>query len=756
MFTGNLSYSQQGIVTPEGELIDGFLAAVCNDATDFAALDQIAELEELLSLNILSTKHDARESPFEMSALKQERNTWRLVGRLYHDGLMQGESLDNSNSLANMIMSSEKEIIENAFTTDQKLRRAQVIVDWLEYNTRKDLEDYQIKVPAPSTTGWENTLASMLGKIDSRSDTVTSMDPDAALRQKRCLQDLDTQDEHEFAKLLYVYIRAGMLESAQEVSEQSGHPWRAVTLDGWKLFHDSNLGSNVGAGSVEIKPTEGNLNRDLWKRVALRMTQDANMHRYVRAAYSALCGNIQVLKSVCNTWDDLLWAHTKCLVDISVEQRIRETLTTRPMCELPAFYWENKRTIEAVFDSVNATNLSEDNLKEAKMFHEVQRLLILDDVPNLLSVVDQWAGTATLNERDILRFFAHLVIMLKRLDQSSSSYGGQGLLCVRRYCEYLMESNHIQQVAWYVSQLQYKDQIDLYSQFLETLSHVADKRLSLSLAVENALPIHEILSEVVIRIHGLESSDDEEVDASLTQRKIDAIEWLLYDPKQMDEAVERTNLLIRKLKATSKDESARAAFEKIPDSAPDTIMKHCAGEDEQLLASQCLVVKEHLCWSAYFSAKAAFDRWFDYYYKEKPQVPLSKQSQHLTKQVTLEKQTMQYNINFEQWKSTQESLAKEACDKFMAVVTFSGGWLAEPEDDIELVYLRKLCVPELIILLHTVLHTTKNYAQAVALADIVASEAHGLYECFHRENMRIFLNKVKQSAISQLDQQHVN
>ena len=40
--------------------------------------------------------------------------------------------------IANMGNStSEKEIIEHAFTTDRKLRRAQVIVDWLEYNARK-------------------------------------------------------------------------------------------------------------------------------------------------------------------------------------------------------------------------------------------------------------------------------------------------------------------------------------------------------------------------------------------------------------------------------------------------------------------------------------------------------------------------------------------------------------------------------------------------------------------------------------------
>ena len=54
--------------------------------------------------------------------------------------------------------------------------------------------------------------------------------------------------------------------------------------------------------------------------------QDANMNRYFRAAYSALCGNVNVLKSVCLTWEDLLWAYTKCLVDTNVELQIRETL----------------------------------------------------------------------------------------------------------------------------------------------------------------------------------------------------------------------------------------------------------------------------------------------------------------------------------------------------------------------------------------------------------------------------------------------
>ena len=54
-------------------------------------------------------------------------------------------------------------------------------------------------------------------------------------------------------------------------------------------------------------------------------------------------------------------------------------------------------------------------------------------------------------------------------------------------------------------------------------------------------------------------------------------------------------------------------------------------------------------------------------------MPTLQGSQHLTKQVTLEKQTMQYNINLEQWKATQEALAQESHDKLMAVLKFSEG-----------------------------------------------------------------------------------
>ena len=94
MFSNNMSMTQQGIISLQSELIDEFLAAICNDnAVEFEVLDQIAELEEILTLNMISAKH---ETLFDVSALKQERNTWRLIGRLYHDELMQAQNMNDS------------------------------------------------------------------------------------------------------------------------------------------------------------------------------------------------------------------------------------------------------------------------------------------------------------------------------------------------------------------------------------------------------------------------------------------------------------------------------------------------------------------------------------------------------------------------------------------------------------------------------------------------------------------------------------
>ena len=85
--------------------------------------------------------------------------------------------------------------------------------------------------------------------------------------------------------------------------------WRAASLEGWKLFHDPNYESGTGGGAVGSKlPVEGNQHRDIWKRVAWNLAEDAALSQHERAVYAALCGNLKQLQPVCSGWEDLVWA----------------------------------------------------------------------------------------------------------------------------------------------------------------------------------------------------------------------------------------------------------------------------------------------------------------------------------------------------------------------------------------------------------------------------------------------------------------
>lgn len=72
---------------------------------------------------------------------------------------------------------------------------------------------------------------------------VTSLDPDAPIRENRPLADLDKEDETRLLLNVFANIRAGKLEEAQRLCKESGQAWRAASLEGWRLYHDRNMTS---------------------------------------------------------------------------------------------------------------------------------------------------------------------------------------------------------------------------------------------------------------------------------------------------------------------------------------------------------------------------------------------------------------------------------------------------------------------------------------------------------------------------------
>lgn len=62
---------------------------------------------------------------------------------------------------------------------------------------------------------------------------------------------------------------------------------------------------------------------------------------YEKAAVASLCGYLNGMLPVCNSWEDYLWAYMRTMVDIRVESEIRDHII-RSYLPLQDEYWEQK------------------------------------------------------------------------------------------------------------------------------------------------------------------------------------------------------------------------------------------------------------------------------------------------------------------------------------------------------------------------------------------------------------------------------
>lgn len=198
---------------------------------------------------------------------------------------------------------------------------------------------------------------------------------------------MDLEDEARLLGQILSLIRCGQLEKAQQLCIHCGQPWRAATLEGWKLYHNPNL--NVEGESRVLLPTEGNPNRDLWKLAAWRMSEDVRVPQLTRTTYAVLCGHLQSMLPSMLTWSDWLWAHLKAMIDVRIEEEIRERVD-RQFIDMPASYWSNKLSLAQIFTVLASCPDLSVRTEHAEEFPTVQRALILDDMATLYSILVSW------------------------------------------------------------------------------------------------------------------------------------------------------------------------------------------------------------------------------------------------------------------------------------------------------------------------------------------------------------------------------
>uniref|UniRef100_A0A8C5R1U3 Nuclear pore complex protein n=1 Tax=Leptobrachium leishanense TaxID=445787 RepID=A0A8C5R1U3_9ANUR len=703
--------------------------------------------------------------------VRQEMVTWRLIASLYRDRIQS--SLEDENMFdAIAPNASEKTVVDKLFQRDALVRQSQLVVDWLESMAKDDVGDFSENIEFyAKSVYWENTLHTLkqrnLSNFGIGRPLVSELDPDAPIRQKLPLDDLDHEDDIRLLKYLFTLIRAGMTEEAQRLCKRCGQAWRAATLEGWKLYHDPN----IDEGS-ELQPVEGNPYRNVWKVCCWRMAEDDQFNRYERAMYATLSGNLKQLLPVCDTWEDTVWAHFRVMVDSLVEQEIRASgLSYSEDDNLPREYLEANWTLEGIFEELQATDKKRVLEENREHYHKIQKFIILADLDGLMDEFNEWLSKdKSLLVGHLLRFMVHLILFFRTLGLQTKEDVCEEVLVT--YIQRLIHDKHIELIAFYVSHLRLDLAISQYAAFLENVTDSDQRQQCLDLAKEAGLDVASITKAVVENTRRKASGEFAHHDhvsalapktTEEDRKKIDVIDWLVFDPAQRAEAIKQSNAIMRMFLASNKHDAAKEVFGKIPQDSIAEIYSQWEehGMDSALPAEDDNAIREHLCIRAYLEAYEAFNQWFSHV-NSPPQKPTLAGQASFTEKVAHEHKEKKYEMDYSIWKNHLDSLTTDAKEKIYNVLLFvDGGWMVdvrededeEPERAPQMVSLRHLCLPGMCFLLHTILHKTKQYQECLRLADMVSSNRHKLYEVFSKTEMRNLLQKLRESSLKLLDEQ---
>lgn len=106
---------------------------------------------------------------------------------------------------------------------------------------------------------------------------------------------------------------------------------------------------------------------------------------------------------------------------------------------------------------------------------------------------------------------------------------------------------------------------------------------------------------------------------------------------------------------------------------------------------------------------------------------------------------------------------------FYNVLDFPGnGWLVDPVDPPEytdeeeeqewtlrkqqMENLRKVCIPNIVLLLHTVMHNVGEYQECVMLANTIMSDKNKFHEIYSKHKLSELLTKIAESSLALLNQ----
>lgn len=706
--------------------------------------------------------------------LAEEANTWKLIHCLYADSISEHpESLENLVTEATL---SQQSLVNALFRSDSELRLLQLLVDWLEATAAYQEEATKTSAPViGNNIHWGNTLHELLignslFNKEKNKSLVTCMDPDAPRRQNKSIHSDDMKDDSDLCKRIFTEVRCGKFQEAVSLCISAGQAWRGAVLQGWKLLH--YLPKDDPTDPLEI---QGNPSRDLWKWCALGIANCASENIYYRATIGILSGHLPSALLACQgSWEDILWAHLKIQIEVRVDKFLHEhhltvdaNTTPSDVLELlQAEFQTDEISLQQVFSAVKSLM---DGKRESN-YQLCQRYLMLGQVRTIMLNSLEWLENA--NER-FIRFLAHLILVLRQMGKDPQHDVGDQVmekyvtLLTNRLVDGSVESPEL--IAYYTSTVPAEKQIILYANFMDQI-HKSDYRqgvvkagldAGIDVGASARMAIKKAIADIQQGYGNVELNFTQtsviEKDKTLISKVISSLEWLALVDNQLEEALWLNNAMIRTFIFIGNTDAANAcltSFNKMFSNFINTV------------DSSTSELREHLCLKAYLDALEGFATWYRHFLSGQPKdvQPLPPDATFSDK-VYHEQQCAQVEKKKAIWINAVSHQSRHTKSLLYNVLLFPGGWLQDESDSTssdnfnqeekterlkQLDTLRRLCVPEIVILLLKILQSNEDiesHKEAIKLGNLIAAENRALYQVFNRSKLMEILERIKESSL---------
>ncbi|KNZ76179.1 Nuclear pore complex protein [Termitomyces sp. J132] len=724
-------------------------------------------------LQIIDDTWETHELDAEL--LRMEERTWGLLQAVMPARKTNPTDLPNPRALLAQNPYTPTSTLAQAIMGHSPLLTELVVVrEWLQETAPSPLG------PEATTGYWRFTKLGVMQALRSggpaRDALVSRMDPDVCAREKSAgLAVDDANYEKNLAMALYACVRAGRIDDAVEMCRKANQPWKAASIRGARLFQWPAISTEEidhEEDDDDLDLSSGNRQRKLWKSTCIRAALSTNLPEYERVLYAALAPSQQtvaVLKTACRTWEDYLWAQ----VCVLCEER-----ESGEMDRLGGGFWEGgmegdtdgeeesewvarvAETLEALKDVAVVEGLGSEHA-----FHYSQLHIILDKTEMMIeNFADALrSGSLPVSSREhapLCRFFAHLCLYFQMIDIPVPPLATQVIL--ESYLQVLEAAGQRELIALYAGALG-DNAVERYAMFLVSLELSADmseRRLALMRARDHGLDMDRVAVATAERtiekafearaqflcwmytdffssqaLPPLRGSLPSIIALQPPPTRpelllVRSIEWTTFHESTFPTALEQANVIMRYFLASGRVTLARQLLDMLP---PELA---AIGEPEEMAT-------EYLHYRQFFVIWETLDK--------------------VVESQALEVARMNRDTRLA-WLDDYRGLIDRAHERITKLL--ESEWLVTDVETPggnrrrrELIRVRQIYVPELIIRLHSLLvgsrhHIKENLSRALHLVNTVADLRYKLYEDFVNEDGRRlddYLGAVRQAVLAGLE-----